>query len=114
MFAAVCMYVALGTFSRYLSDDFCETVLVKDASPFGAVIDRYAEGQWRAANRYSNLLFVGFSEWLGSNNVQITTPLMIFLWMVGMVWALYEIRKLVGISWLTEIDLFLGISLAFL
>ena len=114
MFAAVCMYVALGTFSRYLSDDFCETVLVTEASPLGAVIDRYTEGQWRAANRYSNLLFVGYSEWLGPNNVQIATPLMILLWVAGLVWAAYEIRRFAKISWPLEVDLFLGTSLAFL
>ncbi len=114
MLAAMCMYMALGTFSRYMSDDFCETIRVNEASALGAVIDRYTEGEWRAANRYSNLLFVGFSEWLGPNNVQITTPLMIFLWMAGLIWAISEIRRLAGISWRIEVDLFLGISLAFL
>ncbi len=113
IFAALSLYMYLGTFSRYLSDDFCEAVHVREASPLGAVIDRYTDGEWRAANRYSNLLFVGFSEWLGPHNVQITTPLMILLWVIGLVWLIHEAGKLAGLSWFIEIDVLLGTTLAF-
>ena len=54
----------LGTFTRYMADDYCETYFTQTYSPLGAVINRYEEGQWRAANRYSNLLFVGIVETL--------------------------------------------------
>src|SRR5689334_15090944 len=94
MFVAVCVYMYLGIFSRYLSDDYCEAVYVTVDSPFGAVLNRYMNGEWRAANRYSNLLFVGFSEWLGPHNLQVITPLMILLWAIGLVWLIHEARKL--------------------
>jgi hypothetical protein len=108
MFAVTGMYMVLGTFSRYMSDDFCETVLVTQKSPLGAVIDRYTEGEWRAANRYSNLLFVGFSEWLGPYNVQIVIPLMILLWVAGLGWAACEAAKLLRVSNYIEMGVFAG------
>ncbi len=103
----------LGSFSRYVADDYCEAVRVNSSSPFSAVIERYSVGTWRSANRYSNILFVGFSERLGENNLQVTITGMIVLWFAGLVWGAREFRKFLKINWSFQTDLFLGLALGF-
>lgn len=113
MLAAIGVYAYLGTFSRYLSDDYCEADRVNQSNPIAAVIERYKDGSWRAANRYSNLMFAGFSEWLGPNNMQITMSSMVLLWAVGLAWSAHEFRKFFKINWPLQVDCFLGFTLAF-
>ncbi len=114
MLAYLAAVAYLGTFSRYMSDDYCETVAARSSSPLGAVITRYEDGDWRAANRYSNLLFVGVMEsLLGWRNVEIVPALMVILWGVGLVVLVRQIRKLAGIEWPFLLDVFLGGLLAF-
>lgn len=112
MFIAIGVYAYLGSFSRYLSDDYCEAVSTRH-SIIGGVLERYEDGSWRAANRYSNLLFVGFSELLGENSMPITTTTMIMLWSVGLCWSVYEFRKLFKFNWSFQTDCFLGLTLGF-
>lgn len=113
-FFAITVYAYLGTFSRYWSDDYCEAVRnYRASSPVAAVIQRYEEGSWRAANRYSNLTFVGFSEWLGENNLPITISGMVLLWAVGLSWSVSEFRKFLNVHWSLPADIFLGLMLEF-
>jgi hypothetical protein len=111
---AVVSYAYLGVFSRYLGDDYCEAMLFKDDSPFGGVVKRYTEGNWpRATMRYSNLLFVGFSELLEKNNMPITIVSMISLWVAGLTYAVREARKSIKVNWGFQVDSFLALLLAF-
>ena len=117
--AAMLVYLAviayLGTFSRYMSDDYCEAVSTRSSSPLTAVITRYEAGDWRAANRYSNLLFVGITEsLLGWRNIAIVPALMVILWGVGLVLLVKQIRRMAGIEWYGLMDVFLGGLLAFI
>lgn len=107
------IYVYLGTFSRYIADDYCEAVRVTSTSPVHAVLDRYSVGAWRAANRYSNLLFVGISESLGENNMPLAIASMSLLWLVGLTWCAREIRKLLEMDWGIQSDLFIGLAFGF-
>jgi len=113
MLVAISMYVYLGTFSRYLADDYCETISVRIDSPIDAVLVRYSTGAWRAANRYSNLLFVGIGEMLGRNNMQITIVSMILLWFVGLSWSVHEVRKFLKINYFWSLDIFWGMTIGF-
>ena len=113
MSIGVGMYVYLGVFTRPLADDYCETLHVTGGSLLEAVFERYSIGAWRAANRYSNILFVGFSENLGDNAYQITTASMILLWTAGLVWCVYEFRRFLKLNWGFQNDLFFGASLSF-
>lgn len=111
-FLAVISY--LGTFTRYMADDYCESYITKSYSPLGAVINRYEGGQWRAANRYSNLLFVGIVEsMLGKKNIEIVPVALMFLWTLSLVFLVRQARKLAGIQWHIYMDVFLGVALAF-
>lgn len=111
---AIGMYAYLGSFSRYIADDYCEAVRVTTVSPFQAVLNRYSDGAFRSANRYSNIMFVGFSELLGPNSIPITIVLMVVLWVIGLIWFAHEVRKFAGIDWSLLVDLFLGSILAFM
>lgn len=114
MLAAIVMYAYLGTFSRYLSDDYCEAVRFKDSSPVAAVIERYTSENWpRATMRYSNLLLIGFSELMGKNNMPITIAAMVLLWAANLAWCVHETRKYFKIDWFYQIDIFLGTTLGF-
>jgi hypothetical protein len=110
---AVGVFAYLGSFSRYLADDYCEAVRVRRSSPVDATIERYLAGAHRAANRYSNILFVGFSEALGQNNMPVTIMAMVMLWGLGLVWCVYETRMWLGINWPISFDFFWGLSVAF-
>ncbi len=114
MLAYLAAIAYLGSFSRYMSDDYCEAVSTRSSSPLTAVITRYEDGDWRAANRYSNLLFVGVMESaLGWRSIEIIPPVMIILWGIGLVVLVRQARKLMGIEWHILMDLFLGALLAF-
>ncbi|NJN80147.1 MAG: hypothetical protein HC797_06595, partial [Anaerolineales bacterium] len=110
MFIAVGMYALLGFFSHYLADDYCETVRMTNSPLIDAVVDRYSVGAWRAANRYSNILFVGLSEMLGKNAMHITIAGMVLLWAVGIIWSIHEARRLFNLNWDFYFDLFLGLT----
>ena len=110
---AVGMFAYLGRFSRYMADDYCEAVRVRSSSPIDATIERYLAGAHRAADRYSNILFVGFSELLGNGNLQITIVSLVILWGLGLVWCVHEIRMCLKVIWPVACDFFLGMSLAF-
>lgn len=104
----------LGMFTRYMADDYCESYSITTDSPLGAVINRYMDGQWRAANRYSNLLFVGVVEsLLGKQNLQIIPVVLMFLWVIGLIYLVRQVRQAAGIQWYIYIDIFLGVALAF-
>jgi hypothetical protein len=111
LFLGALAYLAI--FTRYMSDDYCETVMVTVDSPVMAVVNRYAEGKWRAANRISNLLFVGFVERLGDANVQFVPIVMLALWIIGLIWLIQEIQKTAKIRWHNLTPFFLGTLLAF-
>lgn len=113
LFLAAVAY--LGTFSRYMADDYCEAVSIRSSSPLEAVTTRYEDGEWRGANRYSNLLFAGVLEsLLGLRSVAIILPLMVILWGVGLVNLVRQVRKLAGIKWHILVDVFFGALLAYL
>jgi hypothetical protein len=113
LLAALGVFAYLGSFSRYRADDYCDTASVR-AAGLGAVIERYSLGQWRAADRYSNMLFVWFSESLGPRNLPFILAAMILLWVAALVWMAHELRRLASIQWPAWLDFFLPALLAFL
>lgn len=115
--ASMAMYAYLGTYSRYWADDYCEAASTRSLSPLGAVLQRYTNNTWsadaRPSMRYSNLLLVGISEFLGEKSVQITAPVMILLWTAGLAWSAHEVRKQLKIVWPIQADGLIGLVLAF-
>jgi len=113
MTIALGLFAYLGTFTRYLADDYCETILVTSNPAIIAVFDRYEAGLSRSSDRYSNLLFVGLSEFINPHNVQWVPIVMILLWTVSLIWLIYEIRRSAGLHWHFFVDFYLAASLAF-
>ena len=103
----------LGTFTRFLADDYCEMIIVGNGFIVSAVFQNYLLGNYRAANRFSNLFFIGLSESLGRHNVQFLPVLMILVWLAGLMWSIYEVKKLAGIRLPAMTDYFLAMTLVF-
>ena len=59
MTIAVGLFAYLGTFTRYLADDYCEAVAARNGL-IQSLIQRYQT----VSDRYSNLLFTGLLEFL--------------------------------------------------
>jgi len=112
-FLGVGILFYLGTFTRLLADDYCEIMMLRGGSLLSVVYQTYMIGNFRAANRFSRLIFVQGSELLGPNNIQLVPTLMIVLWLIGLVWLIYEIRKLIGVQLPFIVDLFMGVSIIF-
>jgi len=87
----------LGSFTRYRADDYCEISILGKGPALLAIYRNYMSGEYRAANRFSNLLFVDWSEALGKYNVQFLPTIMILVWIVGLIWLIYQVFKLIGI-----------------
>lgn len=103
----------LGRFNRYLADDYCESVNIRNYSLVGAVVNRYVEGKIRASDRYSNLLFVGLSEMLGDYHLQIVPPLMMFVWLIGLFWSINQFQKLTESPLPTVLNFGMAVSIIF-
>ena len=105
----------LATFSRYMADDFCETINTRSSSTVASVIQHYQEGKARAASRYSNLLFVGTVEAvLGEKSIGAAPAFMLVLWGVGLIFLTRQIRIMAGLEWHFSMDVLFGALLAFL
>jgi hypothetical protein len=105
---ALGMFAYLGTFTRFLADDYCETANVA-SGVIPALIKRYTT----ASDRYSNLLFIGLSELVFPRNVQVVPVVMLALWTAAMTWLVREARQLAGQSWPFAADALLGCLMAF-
>lgn len=106
---ALGIFAYLGTFTRYLADDYCDTVLVTGGSVFDALLHRYLT----ISDRYSNLLYTAMTEFVAPRRINVLPVVMIILWAIAMVWLVYEIKQLSGIRWPFLIDLCLGALLVF-
>ena len=112
-FLALAALSYLGTFTRFLADDYCEVVIIRNSSIFTSIFQNYMLGGYRAANRFSNLLFVGLGEALGRYNVQFLPALMILIWLVGLTWTINQARRLAGIRLPVMVDCFVAAALVF-
>ena len=109
MTVALGLFAYLGTFTRYLADDYCDTVTVNSGPILQVVIHWYET----ASDRFSNLLFVALSEFLFPRNVEILPVIVIFFWTAALTWLVYETRRMIKWQWHFFLDFFLAASLAF-
>lgn len=109
MSLALAAFAYLGTFTRYLADDYCDTVLTAGGSAFDSLINRYLT----VSDRYSNLLFAGLSEFLLPGKIQVLPVFMILLWTLALIWLVHEVRSTIDFQGSRASDVFLGGMLAF-
>lgn len=83
----------LGTFNRYFADDWCYN---KDLNRLGLVgtLKGYTTITTYASNRYSLTLFSGLIYTLGILGVQVMTALTLIIWLGGIAWTLYNLKRM--------------------
>jgi hypothetical protein len=94
--AVLFIYAYLGTFSRYLADDYCQSVfLISPGNVFQGTIKSYIV--W--SDRYSNLFLIQFIEWGGKWGLQLMSAAALILWICGLAWLLSEIGNSAQLKW---------------
>ena len=94
MLAALAIYAYLGTFTRYMADDYCTAGTIKNHGFWGA--QTYWWQNW--SGRYSFTFVVSFVELMGLRIVPILPALLISLWLFSIVWACLPILKKIKVS----------------
>jgi len=89
---ALVAYAYLGTFSRYMADDFSALRPVQTHGFFGAQITWYQSWTGRFSFSFLNSLFA----LLGPAMPRCTPGLLLILWLAAAVWASYQIHLLSG------------------
>jgi hypothetical protein len=89
----ICAY--LGAFTRYLADDYCQSVFLMEANTFHATIRSYIV--W--SDRYSNLFLIQLTQWGGKLGLQLMSATYLVLWMIGLTWMVSEIGKSIQLKW---------------
>lgn len=108
--STLALYAYLGTFSRYVSDDYCLSAFFLTDDFLNAMIQRY----FVSSSRYTNILFIGFSDKLfGWYNVAILPALMLSLFVLGMSLFLKEISQMLPWRWSRGMIFFLSLLLVF-
>lgn len=100
----VAVYAYLGSFSRYLADDYCaSTYLFTTPNIVEATLLAYS--LW--ANSYSRLMFSQLIELGGVNGIRIMACVELAIWALLLTWMFFELGKLlrvhipkVGYVWL--------------
>ncbi|MCJ7722697.1 MAG: hypothetical protein MUP03_01045, partial [Anaerolineales bacterium] len=110
--SALIIYAYLGTFSRYLADDFCNARQFASVNLGKYLVKRYTEVP--GGNRFSNILFIWASEIIGLNSVIILPALMIFVWVIGLMWLLHEVSRSTPAKIPRLVNIFMAGLIAFL
>ncbi|MEW6718508.1 MAG: DUF6056 family protein [Chloroflexota bacterium] len=94
--AALVVYAYTGFFTRYTADDYCHTRYLMNASNiFSAAAERY----FHTSNRYANMLLIGITEFFGERAVIFLPAVTIVLWVLGLTWLFYQVKKTANFSW---------------
>ena len=89
-------YGYLGSYSRYMADDFSALRPVQNSGLLGAQISSYRGWTGRFAFSFVNSIVA----LLGPTTPRLLPGLLLTLWFAGTAWAMYEILSLSGkISW---------------
>ncbi len=110
-FLLMLVYSYQGWFTRYMADDYCNADMFS-SNVIDGLLNRYVSGF--GGNRYSNIWLVGVSEFLGGIKTIPYLPVFhILLWVVGLIWVMTEVKKILKADWSFAMTSFLGLSLAF-
>jgi len=89
------VYAYLGSFSRYLADDYC-------ASTYLFTSQNIVEATWRAyllwANSYSRLMFSQLIELGGVDGIRLMAGVEILIWAFLLAWMFFELGKLLRVQ----------------
>ena len=106
---ALLVYAYLGTFTRYLADDYCLSYRLAAGGVLKVSIEKYLQ----TSNRFANSLLLGASELFGVHGTAYMPAVFIALWVFGLVWLLSQAAKTAGLRWRPLAGFFLAALLAF-
>lgn len=113
MSLAISVYAYLGIYSRYLADDYCETLYFR-VNGAGELIDNLLYRYLHISSRLGNILFVGLSQLIfGSRSVSILPAIMVILFVGGLYKAIREAEQLARLKLGRSLDFLLAASVAF-
>jgi hypothetical protein len=104
MLAALSLYAYLGTFTRYMADDYCSAAALRTEGFWGA--QSYWWQNW--SGRYSFSFLVSLVESLGLKIVPVLPALAIALWLFSLVWACLPLLRKLNVSHAVAGALFLA------
>jgi hypothetical protein len=93
--AALGVYVYLGSLVRPIGDDYCISARLVGYNVIQAALYKY----WYTSNRFSNEFVAAFSDMFGPRGVAVLAVGLLFLWLIGLLWLLYEAASLFRIRW---------------
>lgn len=94
MLSALALYAYLGTFTRYMADDYCSAAALKKEGFWGA--QAYWWQNW--SGRYSFSFVVSLVEMLGLKIVPVLPGVAIALWLFSVVWGCLPLLKNLKVS----------------
>jgi hypothetical protein len=103
---ALFAYIYLGTFTRYMADDYCLLISLNSGNIFAASWTKYLV----SSNRFSNLFVLGFWELFGHRSIAYVPAFLTALWVGGLFWLFTEIKKVFEIK-ISPLFLFLAAEL---
>lgn len=90
-FLALAVYAYLGIFARLLADDYYHSYLLQSGQGLWQIsVEKYLH----VSNRYTTMSFFFFGEQVGMRWI---SGLMIFLWLLGLIWFLHELKKTLNV-----------------
>jgi uncharacterized protein DUF6056 len=104
MLASLALYAYLGTFTRYMADDYCSAAALKVDGFWGA--QAYWWQNW--SGRYSFSFLASLVEMVGLKIVPILPGLAIALWLFSIVWGCLPLLKSLKVSHTIAGGLFLA------
>ncbi len=89
MLSALALYAYLGTFTRYMADDYCSAAALKANGFWGA--QSYWWQNW--SGRYSFSFVISLVELLGLRIVPVLPGLAIAIWLFSIVWGFLPLLR---------------------
>jgi hypothetical protein len=94
MLSSLALFAYLGTFTRYMADDYCSAAALKNDGFWGA--QSYWWQNW--SGRYSFSFVISLVELLGLRIVPILPGMVIALWLFSLVWGTLPLFKKLKVS----------------
>jgi Family of unknown function (DUF6056) len=105
---ALGIYAYLGLFSRHIADDYCSVTFTK-GNFFAALWENYLT----ISNRYTKFMLIALTEVISPRSLAILPGFVLVLWVIGIVWLLYEASRAAAQNWPVSVIVSLSFILAF-
>ena len=92
---ALGLYAYLAALTRPIGDDYCISARLMGYNVFQAALYKYLT----TSNRFSNEFVAEFTDLFGPRGVAVLAAGSLFLWLVGLVWLLYEAAQMLRVRW---------------